>query len=439
MLALARAGIAELIARAARGARARLSDGAAASPGERLVVASHNPGQARARSRRCWRLSRSTCVSAPRARPARARGDRRRRFDRQCRAEGACRGDGQRACRRWPTIPGWSVAALGRRAGHLFGALGRAGQGFRRGHGAGRARAAAAERPAARISLALLALAWPDGHDEVLRGRGRTGRCVWPPRGERGFGYDPMFLPDGYDLTFGEMDPADEAPRSATAPQPSQADRGRAASQRDERRASAGRIRVAPAASRVYIHWPFCLVEMPLLRLQQPCPRAASTQARWRAALLAELDRLGGADAGARRSSSIFFGGGTPSPDGARDGRGADRAGRAALAPARPISRSRWRPIRLRSRPAASRLRRGRGQPAVARHAGARRRGAAVPRPAARARRGARRHRAWRAGISARYSFDLIYARPGQTAPAWDGELERGARRSPASICRSIS
>lgn len=52
-----------------------------------------------------------------------------------------------------------------------------------------------------------LSLAWPDGHVETVEGR-CTGTLVWPPRGEHGFGYDPMFKPDGYGITFGEMDPA---------------------------------------------------------------------------------------------------------------------------------------------------------------------------------------------------------------------------------------
>ncbi len=53
----------------------------------------------------------------------------------------------------------------------------------------------------------VLALAWPDGHVESFAGR-VDGTLVWPPRGVRGFGYDPVFRPDGYDVTFGEMDPA---------------------------------------------------------------------------------------------------------------------------------------------------------------------------------------------------------------------------------------
>jgi len=56
-----------------------------------------------------------------------------------------------------------------------------------------------------------LALAWPDGHVEWFEGR-VDGVLVWPPRGEHGFGYDPMFLPDGHDRTFGEMMPDEKTP-----------------------------------------------------------------------------------------------------------------------------------------------------------------------------------------------------------------------------------
>ena len=52
-----------------------------------------------------------------------------------------------------------------------------------------------------------LAIAWPDGHSETFEGK-VAGCLVWPPRGALGFGYDPMFIPDGYDQTFGEMNPA---------------------------------------------------------------------------------------------------------------------------------------------------------------------------------------------------------------------------------------
>ena len=52
-----------------------------------------------------------------------------------------------------------------------------------------------------------LALAWPDGHVEWFEGR-VDGTLVWPPRGDRGFGYDPMFVANGMDQSFGEIEPA---------------------------------------------------------------------------------------------------------------------------------------------------------------------------------------------------------------------------------------
>jgi XTP/dITP diphosphohydrolase len=53
--------------------------------------------------------------------------------------------------------------------------------------------------------VSALCVAWPDGHVEDFEGR-VDGTLVWPPRGDKGFGYDPMFLPDGHSRTFGEMD-----------------------------------------------------------------------------------------------------------------------------------------------------------------------------------------------------------------------------------------
>lgn len=50
-----------------------------------------------------------------------------------------------------------------------------------------------------------LVLAWPDGHDQVFEGV-MSGRIVWPMRGDQGHGYDPIFQPDGYAETFGQMD-----------------------------------------------------------------------------------------------------------------------------------------------------------------------------------------------------------------------------------------
>lgn len=55
--------------------------------------------------------------------------------------------------------------------------------------------------------ICVLSLAFPDGRMESFEGR-IDGTLVWPPRGQRGFGYDPMFVPLGESETFGEMDPA---------------------------------------------------------------------------------------------------------------------------------------------------------------------------------------------------------------------------------------
>jgi XTP/dITP diphosphohydrolase len=55
--------------------------------------------------------------------------------------------------------------------------------------------------------ICALAIAWPDGVEASFEGR-IDGTLVWPPRGTRGFGYDPMFVPEGHSLTFGEMEPA---------------------------------------------------------------------------------------------------------------------------------------------------------------------------------------------------------------------------------------
>lgn len=49
-----------------------------------------------------------------------------------------------------------------------------------------------------------ICIAWPDGHDEIFEGF-VDGQIVWPMRGEIGFGFDPIFMPDGYQITFGEM------------------------------------------------------------------------------------------------------------------------------------------------------------------------------------------------------------------------------------------
>ena len=98
----------------------------------------------------------------------------------------------------------------GRRARHLFRALGRARRRISPWPCSGSS-ASSAPMPTARAHfVSVLSLAWPDGHVESFE-----GRVDGPPRlaaaRRRGFGYDPMFLPDGRSQTFGEMDPAGQA------------------------------------------------------------------------------------------------------------------------------------------------------------------------------------------------------------------------------------
>ncbi len=69
--------------------------------------------------------------------------------------------------------------------------------------------AVGAEAPRTAQFRGTLVIAWPDGHDEVFEGV-MPGQLIWPIRGEHGFGYDPMFMPDGHDLTCAEMDPAEK-------------------------------------------------------------------------------------------------------------------------------------------------------------------------------------------------------------------------------------
>jgi XTP/dITP diphosphohydrolase len=57
--------------------------------------------------------------------------------------------------------------------------------------------------------IAALCLAWPDGHVENFEGR-VDGVAVWPPRGDKGFGYDSLFRPNGFDITFGQMSPEEK-------------------------------------------------------------------------------------------------------------------------------------------------------------------------------------------------------------------------------------
>lgn len=68
-----------------------------------------------------------------------------------------------------------------------------------------------ASTPRKAAFMCTLCLAWPDGHDEIFVGR-VDGQVVWPMRGSHGFGFDPVFQPNGHSVTFGEMLPEEKAP-----------------------------------------------------------------------------------------------------------------------------------------------------------------------------------------------------------------------------------
>lgn len=103
---------------------------------------------------------------------------------------------------------GLCVAALGGDPGIYSARWGGEGKDFalamRRVHEALEARGPDAGRDAHFVCA--LALAWPDGHVEAFEGR-VDGRIIWPPRGDKGFGYDPIFEPLGHAISFAEMDP----------------------------------------------------------------------------------------------------------------------------------------------------------------------------------------------------------------------------------------
>ncbi len=103
---------------------------------------------------------------------------------------------------------GLAVAALGGAPGIYSARWAGPGRDFARAMAAVHERLA--DRPREAAFVAALALAWPDGHVEAFDGC-VEGRLVWPPRGDRGFGYDPIFVPEGHEETFGEMAPEAKA------------------------------------------------------------------------------------------------------------------------------------------------------------------------------------------------------------------------------------
>ena len=219
LLALARKGIAQ--ARRPAEARGDVSD----APADRRP-----PRHRHAQSRQARRDARTAgaATASRRCRRAnsdlaRAGGDRHDVLAPMRGIKARSRRAGVRACRRSPTIPAWwSMRSTARPASIRRAGPGRARISATRWR---RSRAccasAARSRPTQRKAhfVSALCVAWPDGHLEEFEGR-VDGTLVWPPRGDKGFGYDPMFLPDGFALTFGEMSARGEARPAADGPRP---------------------------------------------------------------------------------------------------------------------------------------------------------------------------------------------------------------------------
>ena len=214
-------------------------------------------------------------VSAGRTRPARARGDR-HHLRRERPHQGPCRRRRRPACSRWPTIPASASmrSAASPASTPPTGPDADAAATTPSACGASRTRCRrpAPHRPAERRGSfnATLCLAHPDGRDVLYVGK-VDGTLVWPPRGDMGFGFDPVFMPDGYDITFGEMPSDDQAllvrrARSASAtapaPLPNSSTTHWEAALSTELRPQLSRPR-GNGLFGVYVHWPFCAAKCP--------------------------------------------------------------------------------------------------------------------------------------------------------------------------------
>ena len=175
-------------------------------PGARLVAATHNPGKARELAALLeGRFEVVTAAVLGLAEPE----ETEQTFEGNAlvKARAAARASGLVAL---ADDSGLSVAALGGAPGIYSARWAGPGRDF------GRAMALVQQRLAESVSddpaawfTSALAVAWPDGPAVVVEGR-VDGRLTFPPRGDQGFGYDPIFLPEGHERTFGEMEEAEK-------------------------------------------------------------------------------------------------------------------------------------------------------------------------------------------------------------------------------------
>ena len=146
----------------------------------------------------------------------------------------------------------------------------------------------------------------------IFEGRA-DGTLVWPPRGKLGFGYDPVFMPDGFDITFGEM--PSEAKHSWSPGKVGLSHRARAFAQLVRHAVNSS---LSESVGRgnglfgVYVHWPFCAAKCPYCDFNSHVHRGAFDEEAFVAAYEREIAHFAELRPDAE-VASIFFGGGTPS------------------------------------------------------------------------------------------------------------------------------
>ncbi|MFO1113257.1 MAG: non-canonical purine NTP pyrophosphatase, partial [Rhodospirillales bacterium] len=175
--------------------------------GDRLVLATHNPGKVREIGELLRPFAVSVVAAGDLGLPEPEETGETFIANAELKALAAAR------AARLPALAddsGLSVAALGGAPGVVSARWAGPGKDFRIAKRRVETELAAIPGADARAHfVCALSLAWPDEHIETFEGFVH-GRLVFPPRGDRGFGYDPIFLADGHLITFGEMDPAEK-------------------------------------------------------------------------------------------------------------------------------------------------------------------------------------------------------------------------------------
>ena len=247
------------------------------------------------------------------------------------------------------------------------------------------------------------------------------GTLVWPPRGDQGFGYDPMFLPDGHARTFGEM--ASEEKHGLPPRGKGLSHRARAFMKLAEACLEQPELTL-DADFGVYVHWPFCLSKCPYCDFNSHVRRAAIDEPRFVRAFAAEIAGTAARVPGRDRFLDLFR----------RRHAVADAAGDSRAPSSMPIARH-WTiapdaEITLEANPTSVEAGRFRGY----RAAGVNRVSLGVQALDDRALAELGRLHSAREALDAvavarnafaRVSFDLIYARPQQTPQDWASELKR--------------